>query len=399
MATRKVGIAERRGRLAVRHHLAASAPDGDPVAVARDIVAYHATDPATIYLAAAARTGFAPASVLDAAMYVERTLVRILGMRRTMFVIPAEQWPAVHTACTQDIAATNRKRTLKLVTECGITDDAERWLADAEAAVFEALTERGEATTQQISADVPYVAKEIVFARGKPYESKQKTTPLVLQQLAADGRIIRTRPVKSWASANRWAVTEQWLPEMTLGVSQDDAVAQLTRAWLRAFGPGTVDDLKWWTGWTVRRSRQALAAVGAVEVGLDDGQAGYVLPDDVEPVGEPDPWAAFLPSLDPAVMGWAMPGRHWYLDGAARDVLYDRSGNIGPTVWWAGRVVGGWAQRGDGTVAYRLFDDIGADGTAAIADVAGRLEAWLGDVRVRPRFPTPIDRELSRLPR
>lgn len=396
MVERKIGIAQRRARLAVRHHLAPSVQDGDPVAVARDIGAYHATDPSTIYLAAAARAGFAPPAALDAAMFDERTLVRMLGMRRTMFVIPIEDWPAIHTACTTDIAAKSRKRTLKFIAEGGISDDAEGWLRNAEAAVMEVLAGRGESTTQEISADVPDLNKEIVYAPGKPYASKQKTTPLVLQQLAADARIVRTRPVKSWASANRWALTDEWLPDVVLDMPLDDAIEQLARAWLRAFGPGTLEDLKWWAGWTAGRTRKALAAVDAAEVELDDGRTGYVLPDDVDPVAEPEPWAAFLPSLDPAVMGWAMAGRDWYLDGPARDVLYDRSGNIGPTVWWGGRVVGGWAQRHDGTIAFRLFDDIGAEGSAAVADIAGRIEAWLADVRVKPRFPTPMDKELSR---
>jgi hypothetical protein len=94
-------------------------------------------------------------------------------------------------------------------------------------------------------------------------------------------------------------------------------------------------------------------------------------------------------------MGWAMAGRDWFLDGPAREQLYDRSGNIGPTVWWGGRVVGGWAQRADGTIAYRLFEDIGADATRMVKDNAAKLGAWLGDIRVKPRFPTPIDKELS----
>lgn len=395
MVVRKIGTAQRQARLAVRHHLAPSMQGGDPATVARGIGAYHATDPATVYLAAAARTGFAAPSVLEAAMFDDRTLVRMLGMRRTMFVIAIEQWPAIHTACTRDIAARNRRQTLKFLAEGGITDDAEGWLRRAEATIMAALSKRGGATTQEVSADVPEVSGEIVLAPGKPYESKQKVTPLVLQQLAAEARIVRTRPVKSWASANRWAVTDDWLPDVALDMPEDAAVAQLARSWLWAFGPGTLEDLKWWAGWTVGRARKALAAVDAAQVEMDDGRTGYVLPDDLEPVAEPEPWAGFLPSLDPAVMGWAMAGRDWYLDGPARDVLYDRSGNIGPTVWWGGRVVGGWAQRADGTIAFRLFDDIGADGSDAVADIAGRLEAWLADVRVKPRFPTPIDQELS----
>jgi hypothetical protein len=395
MATRKIGVHERRARLAVRHHLAKNVQVDDPYAVAQNIVAYHATDPASVYLAAAARTGLAPPSALDTALYDDRTLVRVLGMRRTMFVIPTVLWPAVHAACTDAIALTERRQTLKMIAEGGITDNADAWLTQAGADVLQALADRGEATTQQLAEEVPQLREQIVLARGKPYESKRTIAPRVMYQLAADGRVVRTRPVKSWTSANRWALTEAWLPGTALDLDLPDTEQQLARAWLRAFGPGTLADFKWWTGWTITRARKVLAAVGAVEVGLDGRDTGYVLSDDLEPVADPEPWTAFLPSLDPAVMGWAMAGRDWYLDGLAREQLYDRSGNIGPTVWWGGRVVGGWAQRADGTIVYRLFEDIGADRTSMVADAAGKLEAWLGDVRVKPRFPTPIDKELS----
>lgn len=395
MATRKIGVDERRSRLGVRHYLAADTHLADPYAVAQGIVAYHATDPASVYLAAAARTGFAAPSALDEALYEDRTLVRILGMRRTMFVVPTALWPAVHVACTEAIAVNQRRQTLKMIAEGGITDDAEAWLTRASAEVMRALAERDEATTQQLAEDVSQLREKIVLAPGKAYQSTATMAPRILFQLAAEGKVIRTRPVKSWGSANRWALTEAWLPGTATDIPMAEAEQQLARAWLRAFGPGALADFKWWTGWTVSRARKVLAAVGAVEVELEDGETGYVLPDDVDPAPDPEPWAAFLPSLDPAVMGWAMPGRDWYLDGPARDHLYDRSGNIGPTVWWGGRVIGGWAQRADGTIAYRLFEDIGADGTVMVANVAGELEAWLGDTRVKPRFPTPIDKELS----
>jgi hypothetical protein len=64
-------------------------------------------------------------------------------------------------------------------------------------------------------------------------------------------------------------------------------------------------------------------------------------------------------------------------------------------VWWDGRIVGGWAHRKDGEVAVRLLEDVGADGAAAVEAAAARLQAWLGKVRVTPRFRTPLERELS----
>jgi hypothetical protein len=109
-------------------------------------------------------------------------------------------------------------------------------------------------------------------------------------------------------------------------------------------------------------------------------------------VPAPEPWVALLPGLDPTMMGWI--GREWYL-GPHGPALFDRTGNAGPTVWCDGRVVGGWSQHADGSVVYRLLEDVGADAEAAVKAEAARLSEWIGPVRVIPRFRTPLERELS----
>ena len=102
-------------------------------------------------------------------------------------------------------------------------------------------------------------------------------------------------------------------------------------------------------------------------------------------------WGRELPTLDPTTMGWKE--RDWYL-GEHVSVLFDRNGNAGPTVWWDGRVVGGWAQRKDGEVVFRLLEDVGGEAEQAVAAEAERLAAWLGDVRVAPGFLPPFQRGL-----
>ncbi len=117
-----------------------------------------------------------------------------------------------------------------------------------------------------------------------------------------------------------------------------------------------------------------------------------VLADDLEPELPVNPQAVLLPALDPPVMGWAE--RDWYL-GPHRERLFDRNGNAGPTVWWDGRVVGGWAVRPDATVVVQVLDRLGRDARAAVDDAAGRVESWLDGTRFTPRFRTPLERELS----
>jgi hypothetical protein len=154
-----------------------------------------------------------------------------------------------------------------------------------------------------------------------------------------------------------------------------------------------VADLRWWTGLTARDVQRALATLGACEVDLG-AERGVVLPTDLEPVAAPPSWVALLPALDPTPMGWK--GRDWFL-GPHAPLLFDRSGNIGPSIWSDGRIIGGWAQRPSGEIAVRLLEDVGRNTRVAVDEAAHKLGVWLGKIRITPRFRTPLERELLAL--
>jgi hypothetical protein len=387
---RSMGIGERRARLGTRHRLASAARAATTVEVARGVVALHATDAASVFLSVRARTAPVEVTAIERALYEERSLIRMLGMRRTVFVVPVELAPVVQAACTAAIAAVQRRTYTKFLVAAGAGDGA--WLREVEDATLRALAARGEATGSQLSADEPRLRTQVLLAEGKKYEARQNITTWVLFMLAADGRIVRGRPRGGWTSSQyHWSPMEAWLPGGMADLPAEAARVELVRRWLAAFGPGTVADLRWWTGWTAGHVKQALAAIGPAEVDLG-GVTGLVLPDDLEPVEAPAPWVALLPALDPTPMGWAE--RSWYL-GEHAPLLFDRSGNVGPSVWSDGRIVGGWARRADGEVVYRLLEDVGADVAAAVEAEAARVADWIGPVRVVPRFRTPLEKELT----
>lgn len=390
---RTIGDDERRARLAIRHHLAPGSRSDEVTEVAGDVAGLHASDPATVLLAARARLRDATPQDIERALYEARSLVRLLGMRRTMFVAPVDLAAVVQASSTRALLPRERRISVSLLEESNVTDDGERWLAGAQEQTLRALAARGQAKATELSADVPLLREKVGIASDKPYGTTQGMTTRVLFLLAAEGRIVRGRPLGSWTSSlYRWALMDEWLPGGLPELDPDAASTELVRRWLHAFGPGTYADLKWWTGWPAAQLRRALAAVEPVEVAVDGGAVGLVLAGDDEPVAPPaEPWTAFLPALDPAPMGWK--ARDWYL-GAHRERLFDYSGNIGPTVWWDGRIVGGWAQRKDGEIAFALLEDPGAETAAAITAEAQRLREWIADVRVTPRFRTPLEREL-----
>ena len=392
---RTISDVQRRARLAVRHRLAPEHRGGDVAQVAGEIAGLHATDPATVFLSARARLREPSVAAIEDALYVERSLVRLLGMRRTVFVVPVELAAIVQASSTRALVPVQRRLLIRHLAEGGITADGERWLRAAQDDTLAALRARGEAKATELSQDVPALREKLTMSEGKAYAASAGVGPRVLFLLAAEGRIVRGRPLGSWTSTlYRWAPMEDWLPRGLEQLDTDEAAVALVRRWLHAFGPGTYADLKWWTGWTAGLLKRALARVAPVEVALEGGAGtGLVLPGDKEPVAGPDePFAALLPALDPAPMGWQ--ARDWYL-GEHRPRLFDHSGNIGPTIWWDGRIVGGWAQRPDGEIVTGLLEDAGSDATAAIADEARRLGDWIGAVRFKSRFRTPLERELA----
>ncbi|MFF4246049.1 winged helix DNA-binding domain-containing protein [Streptomyces sp. NPDC001822] len=379
---------QRRTRLGRRHLLAASGRTDSVVAVADALVALHATDAATLHLSVCARLSDPGTAVVERALYDDIALVRLLSMRNTLFTVSREVAPFVDAANARAVAARERRKLLKHLREDGNGLD-ERWLADTEAETLTALAARGHATGSELSAAVPALRTRITVFPGTRQEAAQGVASRVIRVLAADGRIRRDRPRGSWTSSQfRWTGAEPWPASEPAG-----ARAEVARRWLRSYGPATEEDLKWWTGWGARDTRAALAAAGAQEVLLDSGAVGLVAPGDHDPEPPPEPWAALLPGLDPSAMGWADRGFH--LPAEHRAALFDRAGNVGPTVWWNGTIVGGWAQRADGELVWRLLSDVGDEAARLIEAEAARLSAWVGAARITPRFRTPLERELS----
>lgn len=387
---RRIDNEERRARLGLRHAL--STPVGGALEAARTMVALHATDPTTVFLSVLARWPEATVEAIEDALYRERSLLRLLAMRRTMFVVPTELAGAVHHGCSVAVGEQSRKTYLKYLRESGIdADDA--WLDRACAAALTGFAGREEVTAAELSAGEPLLRTQITMSPGKSYGRSQNVTGWIMILLAARGQVVRGRPQGAWTSSQwRWSSWEKWLPGGLSSMSAEQARAELARAWLGSFGPATAADLRWWAGWTAAQAKHALAQIGAVEVALEDG-TGFVLADDVDPVSAQQPWVALLPALDPTPMGWQQ--REWYL-GPHHAAVFDRTGNVGPTVWCDGRIVGGWVQRTDGTISHTLVEDVGREARTAIEEAAARLEPWLGEARLsaRGRAYSPLEQQL-----
>lgn len=384
---RSYSAAERRARLANRQFL--SVPATSLGEVVCGLVGLHATDPATPYLSLWARLrGFAVPD-LDATLYDQRTVLKHLAMRRTLWVVHTDDLHSVQAAASDRVAGSERRKLVADVQKAGIAADGQQWLDCARDAVLRHLTRHGPTSARQLRVALPELAGTYDPAPGKPWGGDTPLSPRVLTVLSVEGDIVRGPNDGAWTSSRpRWMTAAQWLGRRHDPTTPEVARAQLVSAWLRTFGPATVTDIKWWFGNTLTWARETLRDIDAVEVDLD-GTPGFVLPDDLDDEPVPDPWGALLPGLDPTTMGWF--DRGWYL-GEHRGQVFDTNGNAGPTAWWNGRVVGGWIQDLEGRVALRLLEDVGRDGRSALTRKAEELTDWLDGVRINPRFPSPLSR-------
>lgn len=386
---RSFTVEERRARLARRHQLVGGPDNTDSVSeLTARLVGLHATDPTTPHLSLWARLpGFTTAD-LNAALYEEHSVVKHLAMRRTLWVVHAEDLPSIQAAASDRVAANETRRLAADAQGAGVAPDGAAWVETACAAVLRHLGSAGPSTARQLREALPELTGTYDPAPGKAYGGEGHLAPRVLTVLSARGHVMRGPNDGGWTTSRpRWVAAGQWLAP-TDPVSPEQARAEMVRRWLSAFGPATVTDIKWWFGNTLGWARQALVDLDAVEVDIQ-GTPGFVLPGDDEAEPALEPWCALLPGLDVTTMGWV--DRDWYL-GEHRSQVFDRNGNAGPTAWVDGRVVGAWRQDAGGHVELLLLEDVGRRATKALTAKADELTAWLGGVRINPRFPSPLSK-------
>lgn len=322
-----------------------------------------------------------------------------MAMRRTLFVFPRADIPIVQAAVSTPLAAMLRRRLISQLerngSEPAVRGDVGRWLTELEDRVGGALRTRGTATGAQLSTDVP--ALKTIAARA-PSDRSHNVTSSLLTLMSAEGRLVRSIPTGSWTSRHhRWEPVEHWWPDGLPEHGEAEAQRTLTHRWLARFGPATVDDLQWWTGWNKTTVRRALSNLPIEEVDLH-GETGVILTthDDLGSDATEDtpatPVATLLPALDPTPMGWKR--RDWFM-GVDQHHVFDRAGNIGPTLWWNGEIIGSWATTATGEVRTTVAADRGAEAEAAAQEAASRIQKQLQGAVVTPAIRTPLERLLA----
>ncbi len=294
----------------------------------------HATSPATPYLSLFARLKNFSIKDLDEELYVKRTMGRIRSVRRTVYIFPVELMPVA-------FAATKRVMGLNSLNHCkymGVTEQD-----------YETLSKRA----LELLKARPMTAPQVKKALGTGLNISS-----ILNLMCDEGLLARGKPAGWRSNQYTYYPFNDYYPGVRLdSVPECEAIMELIKCYLGAFGPVTENDIAWWTGLNKRDIRAALCKLEeeamAVEGGMVMLKSDLGLSKTIRAHGRT---VNLLPSLDPYIMGYK--DRNRYLDKEHAGYVFDRSGNSTSTIVVDGRIAGVWDIDGHRVKLFMFKDPI-----------------------------------------
>lgn len=197
---------------------------------------------------------------------------------------------------------------------------------------------------------------------------------------AAQFQVVRTVTTGTWRSDRflyaRW---QDWVPGPHPNeLDETAAMGELVERYVAAYGPVTVDDVKWWTGWTKAQTLEVTEGVDLSQTGTALRNLGGV---------------RLLPVWDVLMVAYC--NRDRLFDPSYSPLIHDRFGNATSVVLDKGRVVGQWDLGGsDDPLSIKVapFDDWSKRLWNDVEVQAGRIGKLIGtdNVNVIP-IDEPVD--------
>jgi hypothetical protein len=314
--------------------------------VTRDQLGLHSTDYWTPYLSVWARIGNYNAEEIFRSLNSGDRLVRLNAFRTTVHVVHVENLPLLIRTTGPFL----RKKIRQHPDIKELSDQEIESLTDSVLAVLE----DGPKTMREIKKLLPDQARRV--------------RPL-FTLAATSGKVIRGTASHARNPTTAYALVEKWVDGFVhADISEDEALREVIRLYVKRFGPVTIDDISWWLPTTKTKARTEIEQLSDEIVQVEiEGQGIFMSVDDVEIA------ASLESSKEPIV--WLLPyedylpkafiQRNWYMGEEDRPMLFPQlrdhywppdmskpttkaskstnaSGEIRPTIWIDGEAVGRW---------------------------------------------------------
>ena len=338
-----------------------------PAAAVERLGSLQAQHPEWPPFALAARA--ATSRVADLAGALERrTVVRSSLMRITIHVVSAaDLWPMF--AVCQPL----RLRQWRLLAKADpVESRLGRRMTAAHDVALAALAERPRSSTE---------LDRLLAAEVGPIDSPVQR--IYWRHLAALVPMVHVPHDGEGYGRSRYAVATDWLGVDRSGIDLAAARAHVTRRYLAAFGPATLDDLLAYVGrgpGGVAVWRDAIAALGdeVVEIRDEAGRTYFDLESAPRPGADVDAPPRLLARWDSLLLSHASKARDRVIADANRAAIFSKNADVLPTLLVDGMVAGSWElSRGDGVARIRLrpFGRLGRTDRLALDAEAERMLA------------------------
>jgi len=321
-----------------KHHLTDESKINHINQIVEDIGGLHATHPMSPYLSLFVRTRDFKREDLDEALYEERVLGKVRYARKTVYVIPKEWIPGV-------FSATRKMLDQRLGPYLEYLELSRKDFIGISGSIMKTVAGK-KMTTKEIKKELQV----------------DQNISAVVNLMCDQGMLIRGSPVKGWRSnLHTYHLFQEYFPGMDLNaVDEAEAKKSMIKKYLASFGPVTVTDASWWSGFTKTEVRNALEDFKEeiLYLKISGLEGNYVmLASDAERLESSqvydNPSVSFLPLLDPYLMGYK--DRERYLAQEHYTKIFDRSGNVTSTILLNGKIIGVWDFSEEKIPAVKIF--------------------------------------------
>jgi hypothetical protein len=326
-----------------KQHLTNDSKIDNIIQISNDLCGLHATGTIEPYLSLFVRMNNFKKDDLDRELYINRSMGRIRGMRKTLFIEPKEMIPIVHNS----IRYTTIQRDLKYLKYRGISKAEYGKLSKQ----ILALLHKDELSTSEL--------KKILHS--------EKDIVAVISVMCDEMLLIRGKPLKSWKDRRiYYAPFKNYFPNLNLEeIDETVAIETLIGKYIKTYGPVTVEDIVWWLGITKGKVNGALLNLEDKTeiIKIKNLEYDYIINKtdlDILSKIKQDSFQSVnvLPDLDPYMMGYK--NRERYVDYKNYEYIYDRSGNATTSILLNGVVIGIWdiVEKPNPQIKVFLFDEV-----------------------------------------
>lgn len=295
-----------------------------------DIAGLNSITATTPYLSLFNRMENFKKSMLDEELYEKKSLFRLRLMRSTLFIVTKKFLPIAYSATIDR----TQKRLAGFRNQYKIQEKE-----------FEELKDKITTVIGEHEKTAVEIRKEL---------EPELEISLMLRLLMEDVPLLRGRPLGTWKGEQfRYFL----LPKnVKLIMAKERAKVLLIEKFLNAFGPATLKDIAWWSGFSQKESKKILEEIETIDIGDGLLLLGREAEDfETFKVGEES--LLLMSGRDQYVITYKYSMCPRFVNQENLKKIYGEYGEFHDPIIRNGRIVGRWYVK-KGKIGYRLYEKI-----------------------------------------